>query len=139
MREDDHRTVFTVDEILSRGERARLRAVGELDFATSDVLEAALDEQLAMPHTRVGVDLTELTFCDGAGLSMLDRLHTRFGAAGGELTLTGVPAQLVKLMEITSMRSLMNSSTGRAALPHADEISSPAARKRATRGSLHAV
>lgn len=138
MREDDHRTVFTVDEILSRGKRARLRAIGELDFATSDVLEAALDRQLSTPHTRVGVDLTELTFCDGAGLSMLDRLHTRFGTAGGELTLTGVSTQLVKLMEITSMRSLRNSSTGRAAAPDGGETS-PAAGKRSSRGSLHAV
>ena len=106
-------TDFTIEEILSEGTHARLRVTGELDIATSDLLETALDEQLAMPRHFVGVDLTELTFCDGTGLGMLDRVYSRFHAVGGALTLTGVSAQLTRLMNITALASLLACSTPR--------------------------
>jgi anti-anti-sigma factor len=103
--------LLSVDQILFSGARSRLRVRGELDLASSDLLEDALDGELRNERRFVRVDLSDLTFCDGIGLDMLGRVHARFDLAGGELRFTHVPPHVTRLMEMLSSSTLLESST----------------------------
>lgn len=138
VRDDGTRTLLTVEQILSRGARARLRVVGELDFVTSEQLEIVLDDELSTAHQFVALDISAVTFCDGTGLDMLDRARTRFGTVGGELTLTGVPPQIARLMRLTSLLALLGSSTTQDD-PPARLYDAPLRQPGRAHGHLHSV
>jgi anti-anti-sigma factor len=57
---------------------------GELDLANAGTVESAL-MTAHRPHTVMIVDLSELTFCDAAGISGLLRVARRCRNDGGEL------------------------------------------------------
>lgn len=59
---------------------------GELDIATAPDLGERL-ESLADDGRHLLLDLTDLRFCDAAGLRLLLRLHKQATAAGGSLHL----------------------------------------------------
>lgn len=64
-----------------------VRLVGELDLATAPLLESVVSEQVGAYGLDVHLDLSELTFCDVAGVRTLLRCAQRLSAAGGRLTL----------------------------------------------------
>jgi anti-sigma B factor antagonist len=51
---------------------------GEVDLSTRDDVQARLDESIGS-STRVVLDLSEVTFLDSSGLSVLVELHRRLG------------------------------------------------------------
>src|SRR5436309_1813624 len=87
--------------------RARLRVSGELDLASAGVLADALEGQLAAGRRYLRVDLSQLRFCDAAGLAVLERGHQRVLAAHGTLLLTGVGARLARLLSLTGLDALL--------------------------------
>lgn len=80
-----------------------LRASGELDLDTSRVLADALASQLAGGRRYVRLDLSELAFCDCAGLDVLVQAHQRFLTARGTLRLTGVGPRIMRLVKLTGL------------------------------------
>jgi anti-anti-sigma factor len=108
---DEDAPLLSVDPVLSTGTRSRLRVRGELDLASSNLLEEALEGELRNERRFVRVDCSDLTFCDGSGLHMLARVHARFDLSGGELRFTRVPPHLTRLMEMLSSSRLLDSST----------------------------
>ena len=52
----------------------RVHLVGEVDIATAERLQRALDDLIRDGHTRLLVDLTDVSFIDSTGLGVL--LHT---------------------------------------------------------------
>lgn len=73
---------------------------GELDVVFADRLRQALDEAIAGGHTRLVVDVANLTFCDLVGLRTLLEAHRRATAAGGWLRLAYVHGPLKRILTV---------------------------------------
>ena len=74
---------------------------GDLDILLADRLRQALDEAIAGGHTRLVVDVANLTFCDFVGLRTLLDAHRRATAAGGWLRLAYVHGALKRLLTVS--------------------------------------
>lgn len=75
---------------------------GELDIATAPKLRVQL-AGLARSGQQVIVDLSQVSFCDAAGLGVLAGAARRAAAAGGCLQLAAARPQLRRLLAITGM------------------------------------
>lgn len=75
--------------------------VGELDVATSDLLDTRL---AAIDASRtVELDLAGISFLDSSALRVLIAHHQRLGDGGGRLTLHRVPAEVRRVLEIAGL------------------------------------
>jgi anti-anti-sigma factor len=91
---------------------AVVTVVGELDMLTAPRLAAAVNELLADPPARVALDLAGVTFCDSQGLGTLVVLSRKATSARSVLVLTNVKDFLLRVLDITGLRSaLMISNT----------------------------
>lgn len=91
---------------------AVVTVVGELDMLTAPRLAAAVNDLLADPPPRVALDLGGVTFCDSQGLGTLVVLSRKAASARSVLVLTNVKDFLLRVLDITGLRSaLMISST----------------------------
>ncbi|MFF2195396.1 STAS domain-containing protein [Streptomyces sp. NPDC058157] len=86
-------------------DRAVVAVCGELDMQTSLDLTEATD---ALPFAGLDLtlDLSGVTFMDSAGLNTLLRLRRRVRAEGATLSLSGVPDQALRVLELTGTTSL---------------------------------
>jgi len=78
---------------------------GELDLATSALLERELHAAEAARPTRLVVDLTGFEFIDSAGLKTLARAHERTSRTsenGRQLSLRRGPRSVQRLFELTN-------------------------------------
>ncbi|MFD5110586.1 STAS domain-containing protein [Streptomyces cinereoruber] len=66
-----------------------LRLAGELDLATTPLLQAAAATAMSTRPRRLDLDLTDLTFCDQTGLRALHQLTHQAHTAHIHLHLTG--------------------------------------------------
>jgi anti-sigma B factor antagonist len=85
------------------GDMVVLRLHGELDMAGAPELLTRVGELVGAGSSRVLVDLTELSFCDSAGLNAFirgDRLATR---AGGWLRLTNARGHVARVIELSGV------------------------------------
>jgi anti-anti-sigma factor len=84
--------------------KATIRVRGELDIATADqayaYLRDVVDNQDAGP---LMMNLSELSFCDAAGLGVLARVAGHARRAGRSLKLTAARPALLRIMHITGM------------------------------------
>lgn len=77
-----------------------LHLVGELDFATCPLFEQALKEAQDDANV-VSIDLRELSFIDGAGLTVIAHAATRVATIGTRLILVGATGQVERLLDLT--------------------------------------
>ncbi|MGW4488529.1 STAS domain-containing protein [Amycolatopsis sp. NPDC004368] len=84
-----------------------VRAAGEVDAATTEALhEAAMVGSGDGPTTLV-LDLSEVTFLDSAGLTVLVRVERKQRAQGGTLAVVTRNRAVLRVLEITGLdRSL---------------------------------
>jgi anti-anti-sigma factor len=82
---------------------ATVRVRGELDIATADQAYAYLRDVVDSQEGPVMMNLSELTFCDAAGLGVLARVAGHARRAGHSLKLTSARPSLVRIMRITGM------------------------------------
>ncbi|WP_327308641.1 STAS domain-containing protein [Streptomyces sp. NBC_01298] len=80
-----------------------VRVSGEMDISRVDEVRAQLLEAVtrAGGPTDIVVDLSELTFCDSAGLNLLLRARLQAVESGRTLRLAAPNAQMLRLLEIT--------------------------------------
>jgi anti-anti-sigma factor len=78
----------------------RLLVEGELDALAVGAFNAAIT-RAALLHRRVELDLSEVDFIDGSGLSMLMNAASRARRAGYELAIVEASRQVRRLVEIT--------------------------------------
>lgn len=73
---------------------------GELDLATAQRLTEALDAFAAHDFDRCLVDISEVTFCDCAGLNSLIDAYNAITESGGHPTITGARRQVTRIAAI---------------------------------------
>ena len=66
-----------------------LLLTGEVDLCTAPELDALLSAVLDRSHHEVVVDIGDLAFIDGRGLTVIARSASKLQSAGGQLTLRG--------------------------------------------------
>lgn len=90
----------TTDEVI-------LTLAGEIDMLTAARLSSVVNEALAEPPPRVVLDLAGVTFCDSQGLGTLVVLSRKASHAQSLLILTNVGEFLLRVLDITGLRSAL--------------------------------
>ena len=85
--------------------------VGEIDVLTVTRLSTVINEMLADPPTRIVLDMAGVTFCDSQGLGTLVVLSRKTQHARSVLALTNVGDFLMRVLDITGLRSALMIST----------------------------
>jgi len=80
-----------------------LSVQGELDLASSPVLEEELARVTSERPSLVIIDLRELDFMDSTGLSVLIRAHQRAEEAGHRLGIVNGTRQVRRLLSLTGV------------------------------------
>jgi anti-anti-sigma factor len=83
--------------------KAMVRVRGELDIATADQAFTYLRDVVDNQDGPVLVNLSELTFCDAAGLGVLARVAGHARRSGRSLKLTAARPALLRIMHITGL------------------------------------
>ena len=101
---------YTVPEgwsVEERGDQVVVRPTGELDLQTApevrDLIQAVRREGVE----RVELDLSEVSFIDSVGLSMVVSAHQRLAADGVPMTVV-IPSVLRRLFEISGLGQLLD-------------------------------
>lgn len=76
---------------------------GELDLASSPLLEQALERAAQDSPSLVIIDLRELDFMDSTGLSVLIRAHQRAQELGHRLGIVNGSRQVRRLLSLTGV------------------------------------
>ena len=84
----------------------RLR--GELDLATSPQLRHELAERTKPGVSKVVLDLSELSFMDSVGLSILVAEHKKVTELGGTLVIQNPATRVHRLIEISGLTQYLN-------------------------------
>ncbi|GIG36322.1 STAS domain-containing protein [Cellulomonas pakistanensis] len=82
---------------------AVLHVTGRLTMAAAGELKAAVDREVAAGRTLVVVDLGDTAFLDSSGLGALVGGLRSARAAGGDLRIARVGAQVRTVLELTTM------------------------------------
>jgi len=83
--------------------KATVRVRGELDIATADQAFTYLRDVVDGQGGPVMMNLSELSFCDAAGLGVLARVAGHARRSGRSLKLTAARPALLRIMRITGM------------------------------------
>lgn len=92
---------LSVEQVAADSGIAVVAVSGELDVATVERFDAAMDEALDAAPTTLVVDMTAVTFLDSSGLASLLRALRRIGFADGHLVLACANPTVLRLFEIT--------------------------------------
>ncbi|CAL9342844.1 anti-sigma factor antagonist [Streptomyces sp. enrichment culture] len=80
---------------------------GEIDIAAAAEILPRLDAVTTVPHTRVVIDLTLVTFFDCSGLRLLYRARRHVLDGGGELRLVCAHPLTLRMLRITGLSRLL--------------------------------
>jgi anti-anti-sigma factor len=95
---EEGRTVVTLD--------------GELDLASCQTLERAIEEARELAPEVVIVDLSDLRFIDMSGLRVLLREHQRLERDGKQLALINVGEHAMRLLRLTHLNAVLRLVNG---------------------------
>ena len=83
-----------------------VRLVGEFDRHSERMFLSCIRELLCDGHAEVQFDFSEVRFVDMCGLRCLFQAQRQFRRAGRQLTLTGLPAGLERILLMVSAQAL---------------------------------
>jgi anti-sigma B factor antagonist len=87
--------------------QAVVRVEGEVDLYTAPQLWETLDAAISgTPHELV-VDLSDVTFLDSSGLSVLVRAHKRLRPVDGTVVVRGATNQVYMALEMTKLTRVL--------------------------------
>lgn len=89
--------------VADSGTAVAVRVGGELALDCVADLHAGLADYVARPSTHLLLDLTELEFCDSAGLGAIIGVRRAVCATGGTLTITGVSTRIARMLAHTGL------------------------------------
>ncbi|MFA6133360.1 MAG: MlaE family lipid ABC transporter permease subunit [Phycisphaerae bacterium] len=82
----------------------RVTLRGRLDSSTLPAAWTQVSEDLAQkPCKRLVVDLSEVSYCDGAGLALFAQFRKEMASGGGEVTFEGGGPELRRLLEMSTL------------------------------------
>lgn len=84
-----------------------VRLCGELEVTTVDTLRDCLERAALTGPTRLVLDLSELDFCDSAGLAALVEWQRRARHSEFELVLRSPSRHIRSLLEITLLTGML--------------------------------
>ena len=90
----------------SESEALVVRLVGEFDSCSERMFLSCIRELLCDGHAEVRFDFSEVQFVDMCGLRCLFQAQRQFRRAGRQLTMTGLPAGLERILLMVSSHSL---------------------------------
>jgi anti-sigma B factor antagonist len=88
---------------LSRGERAVVQVLGDLDIASAPDFRAEIDRLVRHDQLDVLVDLTEVSFIDSTGISALIATLKGLRKSGGGMELVLDNAKLLKIFRVAGL------------------------------------
>ncbi|GAA2617856.1 STAS domain-containing protein [Paractinoplanes durhamensis] len=94
-------------EVQHEPDEVILHLAGEIDVLTVANLSAIVNETLAEPPPRIVLDMAGVTFCDSQGLGTLVVLSRKAQHARSVLSLTNVGEFLMRVLDITGLRSAL--------------------------------
>lgn len=103
---EDPDVVFGIDNSLE-GFMAVLTVRGELDASSAPELGRHIDAAIDRGHLFVALDLSHITFVDGAGLGAIGRRADRLAQSGGALTIRAPSKFVLRLLDIVGMSGLV--------------------------------
>ncbi|WP_157847080.1 STAS domain-containing protein [Streptomyces achromogenes] len=80
---------------------------GDVDARTADTLRREASGILERGCPRLVLDLSQVSFCDSAGLSALIGLWHTSQAVGGALGLVNVPDRLMRMLVLTGVDAVL--------------------------------
>lgn len=80
---------------------------GELDHHTAPELKRALHDVPFAPETPTVIDLTELTYCDSTGITVLVTAYQRAKRQGSALVVAGLDAGLMRVFHIVGLDQIL--------------------------------
>lgn len=92
-----------------------LSLAGEIDMLTASQLSTVVNEVIADAPPRITLDMAGVTFCDSQGLGTLVVLSRKASHAQSLLTLTNVGDFLLRVLDITGLRSALMIRNGQSA------------------------
>jgi anti-anti-sigma factor len=90
------------------GRAVNLRLSGELDASTIDMFTETLQTACASYPASIGIDLTDLTFCDSSGLRRFVSAAETCAAQGTQLLITGAQPIVRRVFAITGLEVLLS-------------------------------
>ncbi len=106
---------FRIEEQLAHGGVVVLAPYGDIDLYVADELRSRLAAAADGGASALVLDLSEVTFVDSMGLSVLLGGLRRMQADGRELRLAGPSPEVRRLIEITLLDRVFTIDDGRAA------------------------
>jgi anti-sigma B factor antagonist len=85
-----------------------VRARGEVDIYTGPSLRDVLRDALTTGASTVTIDMTDVSFIDSSGLSVIIGAHKKAEDGGIALVLQGPTARVVRLLELTGLNRVLN-------------------------------
>jgi anti-anti-sigma factor len=98
-------------EVQRAPDEAVLHLAGEIDVLTVVRLSTIVNEILLEPPARIVLDMAGVTFCDSQGLGTLVVLSRKAQHARTVLALANVGDFLLRVLDITGLRSALMIST----------------------------
>ncbi len=96
---------------------------GEIDLATVDELNVAIQDVLASDNSNLLVDLTDTSFMDSTGLKSLVMAERNFTEAGRSFALAVKPGPIWRLIELSGVDSMLTIVSG---VDELESVSPPA-------------
>lgn len=84
-----------------------LKLAGEIDMLTAARLSSVVNELLADAPVRIVLDMAGVTFCDSQGLGTIVVLTKKASHSQSVLLLTNVGDFLLRVLDITGLRSAL--------------------------------
>ena len=85
-----------------------VRVTGEVDIQTSPILDGHLQQVFGEGHASLVVDLSQVTFLDSTGLSVLIDALKRCQGAGGRLRLDSPQPHVRRVFEVTGLSDVFD-------------------------------
>ena len=94
-------------ELLYVEDHAVVSAFGEIDLATAPAVQREAFATLALPISRITVDLSGVTFLDSSALNMLVRVQRRAAERSIGFDLAGLAERARELLRITGLSQML--------------------------------